>query len=101
MQTVQCPNAETLKNLLLGTLTRGERELLEEHLLSCVRCVSEAETIVADDDLTALTRAASPLLPGVNRSNHGLTEAFDFPPPNSSASARKLLWDWRRRMRTT
>jgi serine/threonine protein kinase len=61
MQTALCPSSETLKDLLLGNLSRHERESLEEHLLTCNRCVSEAETIVADDDLTALTRAATTL----------------------------------------
>lgn len=63
MQKVQCPSPATLRSLLLGDLTRSERESLEEHLLSCDRCVSEAETIVADDDLTAVTLAGTPLLP--------------------------------------
>lgn len=54
--TSECPDRETLQNLLLGDLPASQRETLGKHLLNCDQCAATSDTIVASDDLTEAIR---------------------------------------------
>jgi hypothetical protein len=52
-----CPDPEQLEQMLLGKLPETEREAIGEHLQQCEPCTVAADTVVAQDDLTAAIRA--------------------------------------------
>ncbi len=57
---MSCPDAKSLRQLLTGSLTGDAAEQMEQHLLGCDDCAATADTISADDDLTAAIQADDP-----------------------------------------
>ena len=59
MNNLKCPDEKNLTELLLGRVLGEDGDRLRQHLESCDRCGQLAETIHAEDDLTAaITRPA-------------------------------------------
>jgi eukaryotic-like serine/threonine-protein kinase len=52
-----CPDAMTLKRLLLGQLPAGDAEFLSRHLEECDRCVAAVQTLRPEDTFTEAARA--------------------------------------------
>ncbi len=61
MKTELCPDPQSLKNFLLGRVVGSNRDVLQEHLLHCDRCVAIAHSLPQTDELTELTRGANPI----------------------------------------
>src|SRR5947209_5280801 len=53
---VTCPDAASLERFLLGRLQAGERDQLEEHLLTCAACSSAVQVVKAEDTLVEAVR---------------------------------------------
>ncbi len=53
MLQIECPDGDTLAQLLLGKLPAGTAERMESHLLHCDSCSQVAETVNAQDEVTA------------------------------------------------
>lgn len=57
MVVQNCPDAETLQNLILGHLPDEQCESLEQHLLDCASCAEGAERLDKTDDLIDAIRS--------------------------------------------
>ena len=56
MTVTSCPDAATLRRLLEGTIATAEAESLEEHLLSCEKCLEAVRALPAEDELISAIR---------------------------------------------
>lgn len=59
MVDTHCPDAETLKNLLLGRLSLAELEDWETHMLTCEKCEIMASSVHSSDEFTQAIQTPS------------------------------------------